>query len=127
MLHKKFIIKITAWKVSKYGVISGPYFPVFRLNTGNYGPEITPYLDSFHAVNFRTSEEMKQKSSFLLSKEKLSNGSTTTVRVGYVKTIYLILGLFNTPCFMGFSVLFFVLLFLFFFGFDISVFLVDIN
>ena len=24
MLHKKFVIKITAWKVSKYGVISGP-------------------------------------------------------------------------------------------------------
>ena len=23
----------TAWKVSKYGVISGPYFPVFGLNT----------------------------------------------------------------------------------------------
>ena len=39
----------TAWKVSKYGVISGPYFPVFGLNT-EYGPEITPYLDTFHAV-----------------------------------------------------------------------------
>ena len=44
----------TAWKVSKYGVISGPYFLVFGLNTetfgvnlciqskyrGKYGPEI---------------------------------------------------------------------------------------
>ena len=53
----------TAWKVSKYGVISSPYFPVFGLNTeiyfvnlhipsdtGKYGPEITPYLDTFHAV-----------------------------------------------------------------------------
>ena len=36
--------------MSKYGVISGPYFPVFGLNTGKYGPEITPYLDTFHAV-----------------------------------------------------------------------------
>ena len=36
----------TAWKVSKYGVISGPYFPVFGLNTGKYGPELTPYLDT---------------------------------------------------------------------------------
>ena len=27
------IINITAWKVSKYVVISGPYFPVFGLNT----------------------------------------------------------------------------------------------
>ena len=34
---------LTAWKVSKYGVISGP-------NTGKYGPEITPYLDTFYAV-----------------------------------------------------------------------------
>ena len=49
----------TAWKVAKYGVISGPYFPAFGLNTersvfspnaGKYEPEITPYLDTFHAV-----------------------------------------------------------------------------
>ena len=44
-------------------VISGPYFPVFGLNTeiyyvnsvfspntGNYGPKITQYLDTFRAV-----------------------------------------------------------------------------
>ena len=30
----------TAWKLSKYGVITGPYFP-----------ELTPYLDTFHAMN----------------------------------------------------------------------------
>ena len=35
------------WKASKYGVISGQYFPVFRLNTERY---VTPYLDTFHAV-----------------------------------------------------------------------------
>ena len=47
----------TAWKVSKYGVSSGPYFlvfgqntDVFILNTEKYGPEKTPYLDTFHAV-----------------------------------------------------------------------------
>ena len=40
----------TAWKVSKYGVVSGPYFPVFGLDTGKYGPEITPYFDTFHTV-----------------------------------------------------------------------------
>ena len=33
-------------KVSKYGVFSGPYFPVFSLNSGKYGPGKTPYLDS---------------------------------------------------------------------------------
>ena len=33
----------TVWRVSKYGVLSGPYFPVF-------GPEKAPYLGTFHAV-----------------------------------------------------------------------------
>ena len=38
--------------MSKYGVISGLYFPVFGLNTAKYGTEITQYLDTFHAVLF---------------------------------------------------------------------------
>ena len=42
---------ITALKVPKYEVTSGPYFPVFSLNIGKYRPEITPYLDTFHAVD----------------------------------------------------------------------------
>ena len=36
--------------MSKYGVISGPYSPVFSPNTEKYGAEIPPYLDTFHAV-----------------------------------------------------------------------------
>ena len=53
----------TERKVSKYGVFSGPYFPAFGLNTEiysvnlriqpntrKYGPEKTPYLDTFHTV-----------------------------------------------------------------------------
>ena len=32
----KIILGCTAWKVSKYGVFSGPYFPVFGLNTERY-------------------------------------------------------------------------------------------
>ena len=36
-------------KVSKNGIISRPHFPVFSPNTGKYRPEITPYLDTFHA------------------------------------------------------------------------------
>ena len=40
----------TAWKVSKYGVFSGPYFLVFSPNTWKYGPEKTPYLQTFQAV-----------------------------------------------------------------------------
>ena len=31
---------------------SGPYFPVFGLNTGKYGPEKTTYLGTFHTVLF---------------------------------------------------------------------------
>ena len=34
----------------KYDVFSGPHSPVFGLNTGKYGTEKTPYLDTFHAV-----------------------------------------------------------------------------
>ena len=41
--YLSFFIDCTGWKVSKYGVFSGPYFPVF-------GPEKTPYLSTFHAV-----------------------------------------------------------------------------
>ena len=33
-------------------IYSGPYFPEFGLNTGKYGPEITPYLDTFHIVSW---------------------------------------------------------------------------
>ena len=40
----------TAWKVSKYEVFSGPYFPVFGLNIGKYGPEKTPHMNTLHAV-----------------------------------------------------------------------------
>ena len=29
---------------------SGPYIPVFGLNTGKYGPGKTPYLDIFNKV-----------------------------------------------------------------------------
>ena len=55
---------ITAWKLSKYRDFSGPYFPVFGLNskiygvisefsanTGKYEPEKTSYLDTFHTVD----------------------------------------------------------------------------
>ena len=39
--------------MSKYGVISAPhtkYLSVSNPNAGKYGPEITLYLDTFHAV-----------------------------------------------------------------------------
>ena len=37
----------------KYGVFSGLYFPVFNPNTGKYGPEKTPHLDTFHTLLLR--------------------------------------------------------------------------
>ena len=43
----------TTWKVSKYGVISGPHFTVFSPDTGKYGPQITPYLGTFRAVDMQ--------------------------------------------------------------------------
>ena len=56
-----FSVLIAAWKMCKYGVFSGPYFPAFGLNTvylsvfspnaGKYRPEKIPYLDTFHAVH----------------------------------------------------------------------------
>ena len=33
---------------------SGPYFPVFSANKGKYGPEKTPYLDTFHTLHLLT-------------------------------------------------------------------------
>ena len=55
--------------MSKYGVFSGLYFPVFGLNidiyaefipnTRKYVPEKTPYLDTFHSVSFRCSIYVK--------------------------------------------------------------------
>ena len=50
LIVHELLINKTAWKVSKYWVISGPYFAVFSPNTGKYRPEITQYLDSFHAL-----------------------------------------------------------------------------
>ena len=40
----------TAWEVSKYGIFSGPYFPVFGMNTRKYGPQKTPYLNTFQSA-----------------------------------------------------------------------------
>ena len=40
----------TASEVSKYGVFSGPYFPVISPNTGKYGPGKILFLDTFYEV-----------------------------------------------------------------------------
>ena len=38
--------------MSNNGDFSGPYFTVFEMNTGKFGSEKAPYLDTFHAVDF---------------------------------------------------------------------------
>ena len=60
--------KSTAWKVSKYGVISGSYFPVF-------GPEITRYLNTFHIVEYSL-----KKNSFTNKKMRKFNKEGTGAR-----------------------------------------------
>ena len=50
-IKKCSLLNITTWKVSKYEVFCGRYFPVFSPNTGKYGPEKTPYMATFHAVH----------------------------------------------------------------------------
>ena len=70
-LENCWLIKllITVWKVSKYWVFFGPYFPVFGLNTeiygvnlfspntGKDGPEKNPYLETFHVVMCESNNE----------------------------------------------------------------------
>ena len=49
-LYVTNVFNLTVQKMSQYGVFSGPYFPVFGLNTGKYEPEKAPNLDLFHVV-----------------------------------------------------------------------------
>ena len=49
----------TTWKVSKYRVFSGPYFPVFSPTTENMDKK-TPYLETFNAVAKYTHNVMKK-------------------------------------------------------------------
>ena len=57
--------------MSKYRVISGPYFPVFGLNTEKYGPEKTSYLDTFRAVKRDKRDNLlKRKRDNLLKRDK---------------------------------------------------------
>ena len=77
-LDFRLALIFTAWKVSKYGVISGPYFPVFSPNKGIYGPEITPYLDTFHAVIYLRRLRIEpiwasEHNKFALHKEKMQS------------------------------------------------------
>ena len=55
----------TTWKVSKCEGFSGQYFHVFSSHTAKYGPEKTPYLDTFHVVfHVHVSTKLKNYYSF---------------------------------------------------------------
>ena len=43
-LKKCSVIFVKIWTLK--------YFPLFSLNAGKYGPEKTPYLDTFHEVHY---------------------------------------------------------------------------
>ena len=51
--YQLFLFSLTSWKVSKYGVFSGPYFPAFGLNTER--DSISPY-----SVRMRENAEQKK-------------------------------------------------------------------
>ena len=85
----------TPWKVSKYGVISGPLFTeeisVFFPNTGKYRPEITPYLDTFHAVVFKHYNLMFYP---LKSKITYKNWQTKKQNMALFKSVQLYSGVY---------------------------------
>ena len=75
------LVPVTAWKVSKYGVFSGPYFPVFGLNTEIYSINLriqpkygeirtrkSPYLDTSHTVCSYEFDSSKDKSQVTFTK-----------------------------------------------------------
>ena len=62
--------------MSKYGVISGPYFPVFGLNTENYGvslriqSEYRKILTRNNSVFGNSSRSVTKSKSLILSSKK---------------------------------------------------------
>ena len=50
--HLIYIDSNCAKMCPKTELFSGPYLAIFGLNAGKYGPEKTPYLDSFQAASF---------------------------------------------------------------------------
>ena len=69
--------------MSQYGVISGPYFPVFSSNTRKYRPEITLYLETFHAVVY-LEPSWTPKMELSAKKLFLQKSSIVEVRLGSI-------------------------------------------
>ena len=61
---------MSALNVSKCGVFSGLYFPVFGLNTKKYAPEKTLYMENFHTVHLHDSPIYRSSSILIISTKK---------------------------------------------------------
>ena len=72
-----FDVFLTAWKVYKYRVFSGPYFPVFSPNAKKYGSEKTPYLDTFYTVFIEMDAQSRKK---LMGQSKKIKQKSTRAR-----------------------------------------------
>ena len=60
-------------KSVQIGSFFGPYFPEFGPNTGKYGPEITPYFDTFHAPDGSIDHNSVLVNNSLLRKRALTH------------------------------------------------------
>ena len=82
---------VTTWKVSKYGVISGPYFPVYRLNTEIY------------SVNLRIESEYREictRNNSVLGPLKHSEYLPKHSKNGQIFWEFLISALYKTDIFV---------------------------
>ena len=63
--------------MSNDGVTSGPYFPFFRTE---YGPAITPHLDTFHAVTESITDLLQSVTGITKCDKKLLRSVTSITR-----------------------------------------------
>ena len=72
----------TAWKVSKYGVFSGSYFPVLGLNTEIYGANlrIQPEYGKIRTRKNTVFEYFSGSDTHKLCKKVTEKGQVTTIR-----------------------------------------------
>ena len=74
----KVFIPTTGWKVSEYGVFSGPYFPAFGLNTEIYG------------VNLRIQSECGKSTGQKNSISRLDNPETKIIMLFWDNNILIL-------------------------------------
>ena len=91
----------TVWKVSKYGVFSGPYFPAFGMNTEKYGVSLciqskcrkirtrkTPNTDIFQAVELVWPKEQHHLKSWVKLKALIQRNFWVLFKTYVFKSIF---------------------------------------